>query len=157
MAVLFNSDNKQIKDSRNTNIRMKIGKEICHKSKCNWDSEVSFLQIPLVEETYNCNIYIIDENNIPMLGCTISLLLNCLMYKSENKHNQHYFLLYNEKQKHYNCITDIKKFMGVREFCYKCLNGFTHKDAYEKHVCDETIIKKKKLDKRTENVMLKDI
>ena len=47
--------------------------------------------------------------------------------------------------------------MGVREFCYKCLNGFTHKDAYEKHVCDETIIKKKKLDKRTENVMLKNV
>ena len=64
------------------------------------------------------------------------------MYKSEKKHNKHYFLLHNEKQKHYNCITDIKKFMGVREFCYKCLNGFTHKDAHEKHVCDDNYQKR---------------
>ena len=157
MAVLFNSTTKQIKDSRNTNLRMRIAKEICNKSKCTWDNEVSFLQIPLVEETYNCNIYVIDENNIPMLGTTISLLLNCLMYKSDNKNTQHYFLLYNENQKHYNCITDIKKFMGVREFCYKCLTGFTHKDKYENHHCDTTIIKKKTNDKRHEGKMLKDI
>ena len=31
------------------------------------------------------------------------------------------------------------------------------KDAYEKYICDETSIRKKKSDKRIEHVMLKDV
>ena len=68
MAILFDVKNRQLKDSRNKNIRIKAGMNICNKSKCGWDKPVSLLEIPLVEETYNCNIYLIDIHNLPMLG-----------------------------------------------------------------------------------------
>ena len=31
--------------------------------------------------------------------------------------------------------TDIKKFLGLREFCYTCLKGFSCKASYENHKC----------------------
>jgi hypothetical protein len=70
----------------------------------------------LVEETYNCNVYLIDIHDIPMLGTSISLLLNVCKYKSENRNTKHCFLLFDEEVGHYDCITDIKKFLGLREF-----------------------------------------
>ena len=76
---------------------------------------VSFLHIPLVEEKYNCNIYVLDKYNIPMLGSTISLLMsNCIMYKSQNKNKNQCFLLYDEIKQHYDCIIDIKKVYGCK-------------------------------------------
>jgi hypothetical protein len=38
--------------------------------------------IPFVEKEYDCNIYVVNLNDIPILGSTIKLW-NCLMYKSE--------------------------------------------------------------------------
>jgi hypothetical protein len=142
MAILFDVKNRQLKDSRNKNIRIKAGMNICNKSKCRWDKPVSLLEIPLVEETYNCNIYLIDIHNLPMLGKTISLLLNCLLYKSEDRNSHKYFLLFDTEKQHYHCITDIKKFLGVREFCYKCLKGFYRKSSFEIHECNTTCVKK---------------
>jgi hypothetical protein len=86
MSCLLNPKNKQIRDHRNTKARVKTAINTCNKCKCDWDKPVSFLNIPLVEQTYNCNIYVIDMNNIPMLGSSISLMMNCLMYSSENRH-----------------------------------------------------------------------
>ena len=127
MACMMSPDKKMIRDHRYPNTRTKIGKEMCNKCRCDWGMAVSFLQIPLVEEKYNCTIYVFDKYNIPMLGLTISLLMsNCVMYKSQNKNKNQYFLLYDEIKQHYDCIIDIKKFMGVRELCYHCLKGFTH-------------------------------
>ena len=93
MAILFDIKNKSLKDSRNKTLRIKAGMNICNKSKCIWDKKVSLLEIPLVEETYNCNIYLIDAHNIPMLGTSISLLLNVCKYKSENRNTTHYFFI----------------------------------------------------------------
>ena len=118
---------------------------------------VSFLHIPLVEEKYNCNIYVLDKYNIPMLGSTISLLMgNCIMYKSQNRNKNQYFLLYDEVNQHYDCIIDIKKFMGVREFCYRCLKGFTHKSCHENHKCEEPI-KTKRINTKNKFKVLKDL
>ena len=135
LAILFDINNKSLKDNRNKALRIKAGKDICNKSKCRWDNKVSVLEIPLVEETYNCNIYIIDAHNIPMLGTSVSLLLKVCGYKSENRNANHYFLLFDEVLGHYDCITDIKKFLGLREFCYTCLKGFSCKESYENHKC----------------------
>ena len=38
------------------------------------------------------------------------------MYKSENKNKEPYFLLYDEVNKHYDCITDIKQFLECNVF-----------------------------------------
>ena len=157
MACMMNPDKRIIRDHRYPNTRIKIGKEICNKCKCDWGIAVSFLYIPLVEEKYNCNIYVLDKYNIPMLGSTISLLMgNCIMYKSQNRNKNQYFLLYDEVNQHYDCIIDIKKFMGVREFCYRCLKGFTHKSCHENHKCEEPI-KTKRINTKNKFKVLKDL
>lgn len=91
-----------------------------------------------------------------MLGSNISLMLNTLMYKSDNKNNEHYFLLYDEVNQHYNCITDIKQFLGVRCFCFKCLKSFLKKETYDKHECCEDL-KKKTVNKKNEGKMIKEL
>ena len=92
MACLTDPENKEIKKARRPKPRERIGKELCHKSKCEWGQPVSFLQIPLVGEKLNCNIYILDVWNIPMLGTSVELMMaDTLMYKSEKRHGQHYF------------------------------------------------------------------
>ncbi len=82
-----------------------------------------------------------------MLGSSISLLMNCLMYKSLNRGKEQHYLLYDEDKGHYDCITDIKKFLGVREFCSQCLRGFSTKASYENHVCEDCL-KPKKVNKK---------
>ena len=114
MAILMNPKNEQVKDNTWPKTRMTLGGDFFSKSRCDWDTKVSFLQLPLVEEQCNCNIYIIDVNNIPMLGSSISLLMNCLMYKSLNRGKEQYYLLYDDEKQHYDCISDIKIFFGVR-------------------------------------------
>ena len=112
--------------------------------------------VEVVEHVYNCNIYVINLNNIPILGSSISLLnSDCLMYKSENRNREHYFLLYDEEPQHYHCITDIKKCLGVKTNCYNCMKGFTSKTAFENHECGEG--KKKKINYKTSDKLLKDL
>jgi hypothetical protein len=91
-----------------------------------------------------------------MLGSNVNIF-NLLMYKSENRHREHYFLLYDNINEHYDCITDIKKFLAVRFFCFNCFKGFTHRNDFEKHECDTNLSKKKKVDKRTEFKMVKEL
>ncbi len=101
---------------------------------------------------------ILDVYNIPKLGSTISLMMGeALMYKSENRNSQHYFLLYDGVKQHYDCMTDIKKFLGIRGFCYGCLSGFTDKPTFDKHKCEESGTRKKKVDRRNEGKLLKDL
>jgi hypothetical protein len=49
---------------------------------------VSFLDLPLVEQTFNCNIFVIDLNNVPILGAKIDIW-NTIMYKAPNKNKDH--------------------------------------------------------------------
>ena len=156
MSLFLNPKNKTQLDHRYPNTRIKLGKEICAKSRCDWDKPVSFLQLPLVEEKFNCNIYVIDAGDIPTLGSSISLLMNCLMYKSQNRGKEQHYLLYHSDREHYDCITDIKKFLGVREFCPKCFRGFTNKDTFENHTCEECQ-KPKKVNQTNAAKLLKDL
>jgi hypothetical protein len=158
MACLTNPGNKTVRDARWPNTRIKLGKELCQKVRCDWDKAVSFLQVPLFEEKFNCNIYILDVRNIPMLGSSVSLMMGeVLMCKSESRNSQQYFLLYDEVKQHYDCITDIKQFLGVRCFCYGCMKGFSRKSIYDEHKCGENETKRKKVDKRNEGRLLKDL
>ena len=147
MSLLMNPKNKQQRDLRWTNTRVKLGKEICAKSRCEWDKPFPLHLIPLVENKINCNIYVISADHIPMLGSSVCLHMNCLMYKSLNRGREQHYLLYDDEAKHYDCITDIKKFMGVKAFCHTCLKGFHHKTTYENHTCEECM-KPKKVNKK---------
>ena len=103
---------------------------------------MSFIEIPLVEETFNCNIYVLDLETPNMLGCKINLW-NTLLYKSAARDNANkYWLLFGEN--HYHTINNINSFLAVRRFCTKCFNTFLHIDAYNKHNCTAEDEPKKK-------------
>ena len=152
LACLMNPENTALKDSRNKLARAKVASKICQKCKLQFDEKVSFNAIPFVEKTYNCNINILNLNDIPVLGASIDLM-NCLMYKSENRGNNHYFLLYDDIHGHYDCITDIKAFLACKGFCFKCYRSFYKSEALTTHDCK--IIKKSRQCKN-ENTMRKE-
>ena len=143
MACLLHPKNRQIRDARNTNARIEVASQICSKAKLDRNKPVPLHFICLVEEAFNININVIDKYNIPMLGSNVNIF-NLLMYKSDNRHREHYFLLYDNINEHYDCITDIKKFLAVRFFCFNCFKGFTHRNDYEKHECDTNLSKKRR-------------
>ena len=64
--------------------------------------------------------------------------------------------MYDENNQHYNCITDISAFLGVREFCFNCLKGFHHKATFECHECAKSI-KKKTTNPKHQGKMLKEL
>ena len=157
MACLMkNPNNRQIRPERQSDARTKAAREICSKSKLEWNKPTPLHFICLVEEAYNININVIDKYNVPMLGCNVNIF-NCLMYKSENRHTKHYFLRYDSINEHYDAISDIKKFLAVRVFCFNCFKGFINKSDSEKHECDTNLSKKKKVDKKTEFKMVKEL
>jgi Pyruvate/2-oxoacid:ferredoxin oxidoreductase delta subunit len=106
LACLMYPENKMIRDSRKST-RIKVASDICKKCKLVWNQPISTFSIPFVEDTYDCNIYILNLNQIPMLGSNINLW-NCLLYKTNNRHKKQYFLLYDDVNQHYDCITNIK-------------------------------------------------
>ena len=156
LACLMNPKSREIQGCRHSKARTKAATQMCNKSKLSWDEPMPIHFITLVEETYNININVVDKHNIPILGGNVNLY-NCLMYKSENRNTKHYFLLYDDIAKHYDCITDIKKLLAVRAFCFTCFKGFRHQKDYDSHECDTTVLKKKTVDKRTEFKMVKEL
>ena len=73
LAVAINKDNKDMKNNARPKKRNMFGEQLCHKTKLQWDEPVSFVFIPLVEEALNINIYVIDLDNLPVLGAAINL------------------------------------------------------------------------------------
>jgi hypothetical protein len=87
LSVSMNPKNAVMKDNRGPQkARKAFGLSLCQKAKLQWDEPVSFEHIPLVEEALNINIYIIDMENIPVLGSAINIW-DALMYRNENKKN----------------------------------------------------------------------
>ena len=152
----MNPTNRTIRDNRNQKARDKVAMSICNKSKLQWDTPVRLDSIIFVEKTYNININVIELQNLPILGGNVNIF-NSLLYKSDNRDTITHYLLYDSEKVHYNAITDIKAFLGVRCFCNKCLKGFSNKNDYEKHQCDTNIVSKRKVDKKTETKMVKEL
>ena len=121
-------------------VREKLAKELCETCGCNWGESVSFEMIMYFEQALNANIYVMDIEQITLLGDTCNIY-NKLLYKSEKRGaTQQFWFLYEENEDgsgHFHAITNIKGFMGVEYYCSKCLGCFHHKTAYDKHVCCE--------------------
>jgi hypothetical protein len=74
----------------------------------------------------------IDMGNIPILGSKIDVY-NALMYNSEARRQEHYWLLFDNS--HYHAITNIKGFLSVEYFCSNCLKCFWRKAQFDEHDC----------------------
>ena len=92
--------------------------KICRISKLEWNEPVSFYpHIDVVEHVYNCNIYVLNLNDVPVLGSTVSLFTSdSLVYKTGNRNNKHYFLLYDEKISIITLLQTLKVFLACVVF-----------------------------------------
>ena len=72
---------------------------------------MNFLHIPQIEEALDCNIYIVDMDNIPILGSKIDVW-NVLMYKTDDRKKEKYWVLFYNG--HYHAITNIKGFFSCK-------------------------------------------
>ena len=108
---------------------------ICSKTPFPWDDCVSIIHIPEIEDALDCNIYVVNMLAIPILGCCSINLWEALMYKSPYRGKTQHWLLYDDN--HYNTITCIKSFLGVKYFCGVCFKCCEKKDAFAKHDCHE--------------------
>ena len=124
---------KQIKMGRK--IRTTLAMDLCDNCELEWNKPVSFDEIPIVESKLQCNIMILDIDNIPILKTT-SNIYNTLMYKNSNIKTCNQFWLLHDTD-HYHSINNIKGFLAIEYFCPHCLQGFHHKKAYDNHVCEE--------------------
>ena len=70
---------KQIKMGRK--IRTTLAMDLCDNCELEWNKPVSFDEIAIVENKLQCNIMILDIDNIPILKTT-SNIYNTLMYKN---------------------------------------------------------------------------
>ena len=97
-----------------------------------FNTYINFLQLPYIEEKLNTNIYII---NVRGLIFKQNINLNSILaYKSEYRNNGQHYLLYDNINKHFHVITDIRKFFGSGSYCDKCLTCFKLKENYDKHL-----------------------
>ena len=60
-----------------------MAKELCESCDCEWGEPVSFENIWYFESVFNANFYVMDMQQIPLLGDTTNIY-NTLLYKSEN-------------------------------------------------------------------------
>eukprot|EP00973_Karenia_brevis_P073683 10240597-Karenia_brevis.AAC.1 len=136
LVMLIHRKHPQIKNIKmGRKIRTTLAMELCAQCGLEWDNPVSFDEIPVVEGKLQCNIIVLDMENIPVLNTT-SNIYNTLMYKNNDiKGSSQYWLLHDSD--HYHSINNIKGFLAVDYFCHCCLQGFHHKKAYEEHVCLE--------------------
>ena len=89
---------KQIKMGRK--IRETLAMELCSHCGMEWNKSVSFDEIPMVEEQLQCNIMVLDIENIPI---PTSSIYNSLMYKNSNVKSSTQFWLLHDLD-HYHSI-----------------------------------------------------
>lgn len=91
----MNPDTRMVKDRGRPSTRIRLGKEICRNCKLKGDNQVKLQpHIEIVEHVYNCIMYIMYLDNIPILGSSVSLMVSeCLMYVREHRNNKHYVVL----------------------------------------------------------------
>ena len=154
LSISMNKKSRGLRDERNKKLKERVARDLCTKCKLPWDTPVSFLDLPLVEQTFNCNIYVIDLNNVPILGAKIDIW-NTIMYKAPNKNKDHHWLLFDND--HYHLITNISGFLAVNHFCNKCFQCFERKTTYEKHECCSECEKPKRKINRNDHRTDKDL
>ena len=133
LNCLLHPKNKALKDER-LKLRREWGKELCERVGFPWDQPVALDTIGAVEEALKVSIYVLDLHAIPILQSSVSLF-DSLIFKSGSDYPDKHFLVLGQAKEHYDAITDIKKLLAARKFCFRCLTSFANVDAFERHGC----------------------
>ena len=157
LAYLLNPKDKHIRKPERSNYRFRIASELARKCKLNMDMKmtISLPTIGIVEQALDINIYVINLSNIPILGSSINIW-DVLIYKSDDRGREKYFLLYDDIAEHFDAITNIKACMACDHFCFKCFKTFTDTTAFDNHECG-VCVKAKKRKIRHEKKMVNEL
>ena len=82
-----------------------------------WGVPVCVTSLEKVEDVLDCNLYVFSLNDAPILRSSINIW-NSLIFKSLSRDKNKYCLLYDDIEKHYDCITNIVGFLA----CKKCVS-----------------------------------
>ena len=86
LLCLMNKGNRSLKDNSNVALRLRMACDLAKKCNLNSGVPADFLQIPIIEEQLNINIYVLDRHDSPLFGVS-AVIWNKLIYKSEDKKN----------------------------------------------------------------------
>ena len=82
--ILLMRITQNIRDGRN--IRTELAQESCLKCNMDWEEPVSVDSFSTIERILNCNLYLLNADELPVLNTTVTLF-HSLMYKSEFQFN----------------------------------------------------------------------
>lgn len=112
-------------------ITFKLSLEICRSANINFTSPMDFDIFEKIQTVFSHQIIVYgDENNI--------------LYKESDKFKQ--VFLYNANN-HYDMITPITGFLGVKNYCSKCNKGYQNMHncseicnaCYTSNICDKSL------------------
>ena len=86
-------------------------------NKCGlpFDEFIDLSQLETIEDKLNCNIYVLNIRDLPLHRTDIHLY-NSLMYFSEERQTNKYWLLYDEINKHFHVLTNTRTFFTLQLF-----------------------------------------
>ena len=73
---------------------------------------VSLSEMETIEDKLNCNLYILNIRDLP-LHETNTHLYNMLLYFSDDKQSNKYWLLYDGINEHFHALTDVRKIFNL--------------------------------------------
>jgi hypothetical protein len=81
-------------------------------NKCDlpFDEFIDLSQLETIEDKLNCNIYVLNIRDLP-LHKTYSHLYNSLMYLSDDRQTNKYWLLCDDINKHFHGLRNIRIFI----------------------------------------------
>ena len=102
-----------------------------------WEEPVSVDSFSTIERILNCNVYLLNADELPVLNTTVALF-HSLMYNSEFQFNvpQCWLLFHDE---HFDAISKPKGFLACKYFCQKCCSCFSHNKSFQNHGCNQNI------------------
>ena len=69
---------------------------------------VSLGELDAIEHKLNCNLYILNIRDLP-LHPTNTHLYNMLLYCSDDRQSNKYWLLYDDINEHFHALTDVRE------------------------------------------------
>jgi hypothetical protein len=80
-----------------------------------FDEFIDLSQLGTIDDKRSCNIYVLNTRDLP-LRKTYSHLYNSLMYLSDDRQTNKYWMLYDEINKHFHVLTNIRTFFTLQLF-----------------------------------------
>ena len=144
LTILLNQNSamyKKLIDLRYPRTLNNMAKQLCESCGYDYSKKVDIEDLPDIinkicqaSNKPDFNIAVLDIEHLPAFSSTIDIKPS-IMYQTDFKSDEYHYLLFDNN--HFSPILDIKKFLNVRSFCYKCQTAFVNTQSFTEHECDE--------------------